>query len=109
MAAAVLLEANDTLRFALGELLRSSGIDVYSASTAPEVTEILHSLQVDVAILDDGRDLAEMPGFVSEIRGLSPKAAIIVLSGAEQLLPIPGAHVLKKPVRAEDLLEAMGL
>jgi response regulator NasT len=112
----LLIADDDVQQLAIRKLLlEAAGYDVTVAEDAPEARRLLVELRPDVLVMDlrlpklkDGLNLIRC---VEEQR-LSAK--IIVLSGwIEELLDLPEeklvARVLGKPIRNEDLLQAIRL
>ena len=100
----------DILR-TLAQLLRDSGYEVASASSGVDALAVARSRPPDVALLDFA-----MPGMngvelADRLRAAQPRLPVLFVSGHAELdvlqAAIPGAHLLRKPFRTEELYVAL--
>lgn len=107
MKRVLVAEDNDDARVALAETLRMEGYEVFEARDGHEALEILQHIDPCAVVLD-----LVMPGMTGEevlaaLRrsGRLEKIRVIVLTGLERDIDVPGAYlVLPKPFALHQLV-----
>ena len=89
--AILLVEDEESVRFALEEALRKQGYVVETSANAEEALERLHAEAFDIAVTD-----VKLPGvsgldFVSRARALRPQLIVIAMSGVATKNQAPAA------------------
>jgi len=112
--AILLVEDEESVRFALEEALTRQGYGVQACPNAEEALERLHAESFDIAITD-----VKLPGisgleFVSRARALSPEIIVIAMSGvatknqAMEALARGAYDFFPKPFRVDELNVVIG-
>jgi two-component system response regulator RegA len=111
----LIVDDDAALVAAMSREFRSLGFEVRSAPTSGQALAELLLSSVDLVLLDvhleSGATLEEL---LPEIRQLQPEARVLVMSGfgtipvAVDAMRRGAVHFLSKPVRASDVLQALG-
>lgn len=113
--ALLLVDDNETFRDRLATALRGRGLDVSTASDAPEALEVVRNRRIDRAVID-----LKMPGpsGLSLLRDLSahdPSIRVVVLTGfgsiatAVEAMRSGAINFLSKPADADEILAAFSV
>jgi CheY-like chemotaxis protein len=106
----LLVEDEESIRFAAAEFMRERGHTVTVAANAEGAMEILRQSPTDVLVTDVG--LPGMSGdvFAAEARAMQPSLRIVFATGLDRI-PDPregaGPVLLRKPYDADALEEAL--
>ncbi len=112
--AILLVEDEETVRFALEEALRKQGYGVQACVNADQALERLQAGAFDIAITDVKLPGASGLDFVSRARALSPELIVIAMSGvatknqAMEALARGAYDFFPKPFRLEELNVVIG-
>lgn len=93
--------------------LTTLGLSARTAASEAEVVEMVESGQVGVCVVDLSMDGIDGPDLIDRLSGIDPDLVFIALSGEDvddlvRRAATNADSILKKPVRARDLVEAIG-
>jgi CheY-like chemotaxis protein len=103
----LVVDDNDDTRSVLADTLRQEGYEVLEARGGREAVAILQQVEPGVVVLD--LVMPDMSGqdVLASLRrsGRLPKLRVVVLTGLERDLDVPGAYlVLPKPIALHQLV-----
>ncbi len=109
----LVVEEEDTLRYAVAKMLRRTGFEIIEASDGSTAIDVLHAHKIDVILLDVTIPGASSDQVVAEAAQIRPDTRVILTSAYSREMLTPAINTaqvrgfVRKPFQLADLLKTL--